>query len=89
MSELDVAARMQMSGLLKKLCTDCGLTVLAIYHDLNLAYRFSDKVLVLKEGACVSHGTPKTVMTKELFRHVFQVEAEIFADKGFFIQNTI
>lgn len=89
MSELDVAARMQMSGLLKKLCIDTGLTVLAIYHDLNLAYRFSDKIYVLKEGFCASFGTPAAVMTEELFRRVFHVKAEIFANKGFFIQNTI
>ena len=89
MSELDVAARMRISGLLKKLCTDQGLTVLAIYHDLNLAYRFSDKIYVLKEGACASFGAPAEVMTEDLFRRVFHVQAEIFANKGFFIQNTI
>ncbi|NLJ55718.1 MAG: ABC transporter ATP-binding protein [Firmicutes bacterium] len=89
MSELDVAARMQMSGLLKKLCTGKKLTVLAIYHDLNLAYRFSDKIYVLKEGACASFGPPAEVMTKDLFRRVFRVQAEVFANKGFFIKNTI
>lgn len=89
MSELDVAARMQMSGLLKKLCTSRQLTVLAIYHDLNLAYRFSDKIYVLQEGTCASFGSPAEVMTKDLFRRVFRVQAEIFANKGFFIKNTI
>lgn len=89
MSELDVAARMQMSGLLKNLCLETGLTVLAIYHDLNLAYRFSDRIYVLKEGSCFSFGTPTAVMTEELFRSVFHVKAEIFDNKGFFIQNTL
>ena len=89
MSELDVAARMQMSGLLKSLCEDAGLAVMAIHHDLNLAYRFSDKIYALKEGRCAGFGTPETVMTEELFRNVFHVEAEIFVNKGFFIQNIL
>ncbi len=89
MSELDIAARMQMSGLLKTLCADTGLTVMAIHHDLNLAYRFSDKIYALKDGRCAGFGAPEEVMTEELFRHVFSVKAEIFTNKGFFIQNTL
>lgn len=89
MSELDVAARMKMSELLKQLCTETGLAVVAVHHDLNLAYRFSDKIYVLKEGRCRGFGSPKTVMTEDLFNQVFHVKAEIFENKGFFIQNTI
>lgn len=89
MSELDVAARMRMSGLIKTLCADTGLTVMAIHHDLNLAYRFSDKIYALKEGCCAGFGMPAAVMTEDLFRRVFHVEAEIFENKGFFIQNTL
>lgn len=89
MSELDVAARMKMSELLKQLCTDTGLAVVAVHHDLNLAYRFSDKICVLKEGSCAGFGSPKSVMTEDLFRHVFHVKAEVFENKGFFIQNTL
>ncbi|MDD4571826.1 MAG: ABC transporter ATP-binding protein [Clostridia bacterium] len=89
MSELDVAVRMQMSELLKKLCHEKGLAVMAIHHDLNLAYRFSDKIYALKEGYCAGFGTPEQVMTEEFFRKVFHVKAEIFANKGFFIQNIL
>jgi iron complex transport system ATP-binding protein len=89
MSEMDVAARMRMSGLLKRLCADTGLAVLAIHHDLGLAYRFSDRIYALKEGRCAGAGEPGAVMTEEFFGRVFEVKAEIFPNKGFFIQNPL
>jgi len=87
MSELDISVREQMSELLKTLCEEDGLAVIAIHHDLNLAYRCSNKIYALKEGCCAGYGTPESVMTEEMFRHVFQVKVEIFKNKGFFIKN--
>lgn len=89
MSELDISARMQISNLLKTLCADTGLTVLAIHHDLNLAYRISDTLYALKDGICYGFGKPEEVMTEEMFQTVFQVKAEIIENKGFFIQNIL
>lgn len=89
MSELDIAARMRMSELLRQRCREDGLAVIAIHHDLNLAYRYSDRVFALSEGRCAGWGSPGETMTEELFRTVFHVKAEIFADKGFFIQNIV
>lgn len=87
MSEMDISVCSQMSQLLNKLCREDGLAVVAIHHDLNLAYGCSNKIYAIKDGRCAGFGTPKEVMTEEMFHHVFNVKVEIFENKGFFIKN--
>jgi iron complex transport system ATP-binding protein len=48
-----------------------GLGVLMITHDLNLAARFADSVLLLSEGRAVAAGSPATVLTRETVEQVF------------------
>jgi iron complex transport system ATP-binding protein len=54
-----------------------GGAVLAILHDLTLAARFADRVLVMDRGRLVADGPPRTVLTPELIAAVFGVEAVI------------
>ena len=46
-------------------------------HDLNLAAAFCDRLYVLQHGRIVASGTPAEVLTVELLREVFGVEALI------------
>ena len=52
------------------------ITIMAI-HDLNLAARYADRILVLSDGAIVSHGTPLDVLTPECLRAVYFINAEV------------
>jgi iron complex transport system ATP-binding protein len=54
-----------------------GTAVLAIVHDLALAARFADRILVMDQGRLVAEGTPRAVLTRERIAAVFGVEAEI------------
>jgi len=54
-----------------------GLGVIAILHDPNLAALAADRVIVLKEGRVVAHGSPTSVLTAELIEEVFGVKATI------------
>ncbi|NJM33570.1 MAG: hypothetical protein HC850_01430 [Rhodomicrobium sp.] len=51
-----------------------GRLVLAVSHDLMLAARFADRVLVLNEGRQIDFGAPAGVLTAALMREVFGVE---------------
>jgi len=63
-----------------------GKLVLASVHDLTLAVRYATRLLALHEGRVAAHGTPRTVLTKELVRAIFAVEAEISGvDGGAFV----
>lgn len=50
---------------------EAGLSVLASFHDLNLAAAFCDRILVLNQGALVADGTPETVLTEDRISKVF------------------
>ena len=57
-----------------------GLTVLAVFHDLGLALKYADQILVLKNGHQVAFGPTKTVITPKLIQDVFLVESAIVQD---------
>ena len=48
-----------------------GIGVLMVLHDLNLATRFSDKVVILKNGMVIDYGDPVSVMEGELLSSVY------------------
>jgi iron complex transport system ATP-binding protein len=54
-----------------------GAAVLAIVHDLTLAARFADRILVLERGRLNAQGAAREVLTPERIASVFGVEAEI------------
>jgi iron complex transport system ATP-binding protein len=51
-----------------------------VLHDLNLAARYADNLVVMKDGQIVATGTPSEVLTPEMLRNVFGVEAAIHID---------
>ena len=58
-----------------------GSTVLVVLHDLTLAARFADRVLVMADGRLVADGNPRTVLSPSLIADVFGVEA-VIVDAG-------
>ena len=59
-----------------------GLGVLAVLHDLNLAARACDRVLVLNGGRVVAAGKPEEVFTEALLLEVYQTGAHVFTQPG-------
>nr|WP_245942547.1 ABC transporter ATP-binding protein [Candidatus Colwellia aromaticivorans] len=72
-SHLDVRYQIQIMELAKSL----GITVIASFHDLNLASAMCDNLLVLNQGKLVCQGEPKKVLTSEMLSDVFGVCAHI------------
>lgn len=63
-------------GLLK-LVSELAVTSITALHDLNHAAMFCDRLVVLKQGRIVASGTPDEVLTEDLLRDVFSVEARV------------
>jgi iron complex transport system ATP-binding protein len=57
-----------------------GRTVVLVLHDLNMAARYADLLVAMKDGRIVASGPPAAVLTKALVREVFEVEARIMPD---------
>lgn len=54
-----------------------GRTVLAVFHDLELAARYADRLLLLDDGRLCADGPPASVLTPEQIANVFGMRAEI------------
>ena len=67
MSELDVSSKFIIANVLKGLIEENGTTILSIHHDLSLAYRFSDNMIVFKDGRVVKTGHPDDVCNEDRF----------------------
>ncbi|MEE9134274.1 MAG: ABC transporter ATP-binding protein [Nitrososphaerales archaeon] len=74
---LDVSHQIELMDTVKNFCKKKGLIVLSVFHDFNLASRYSDYLLMLSQGKLFSVGTPEEVFTKETIQDVFNVKTEI------------
>lgn len=54
-----------------------GTAVMAILHDLNLAARFADRIVVLRRGRIAAAGTPRETITNAMLRDVFEVDTNV------------
>ena len=78
-SNLDILHQLKILGLVRTLVDD-GLTVIAAIHDLNLAARYCDRLVLLSEGRVVTEGPPEEVLTPETIESTFGVRSAIHRD---------
>ncbi|MHB9004248.1 MAG: ABC transporter ATP-binding protein [Coriobacteriia bacterium] len=78
-SHLDLNHRLQVLDLVRERA-DGGLAVLGVFHDLDLAARYSDRIAVVHGGTVGSCGPPHEVLTSALLREVFEVRAVVGTD---------
>ena len=82
MAHLDVHYQFAFMDQLRELI-DEGRTALAVFHDLELAARYADWLLVLNEqGQLAAQGPPRRVLTAELIRDVFRMQAQVKTAPG-------
>lgn len=74
---LDMAHQLEVLQLLQDLNQKQGCTIAMVLHDLNLAARFSDYMIAIRDGSIISHGTPEEVMKPEVLKKVFSIDADI------------
>lgn len=77
---LDPAHQISMMSALRQLAGR-GRTVLVSLHDLSLAARWCDRLVVMKEATVAATGSPDEVMTQHLLRDVYGINAEIGHDQ--------
>lgn len=77
---LDMAHQLEVLELLQSLNRDQGKTIALVIHELNLAARFSDWMIAMKDGSIRAAGTADQVMTPPMMKEVFGLEALIEPD---------
>ncbi len=79
-SYLDIKHQVSMCQLLRRMNRDKGITIVSVFHDINLASYFSDRVMVMKEGKIQGVGPPEEVITKETLDFVYG--CRVFVDEN-------
>lgn len=77
---LDLAHQLEILELLKSLNLEQKRTIIMVLHDLNQASKFADYIIALKNGKVVASGEPKSVITNEVLKEVFNIDAKIDLD---------
>jgi iron complex transport system ATP-binding protein len=77
---LDLAHSIEVLDLVDRLHEELGRTIVMVLHDLNLALRYSDQLIVMKQGTIVTSGRPQDVISEELLLDVFGLEAAVIDD---------
>jgi iron complex transport system ATP-binding protein len=77
---LDLAAQIEMLDLVREMNREQQRSVIMVLHDLNMAARYCDYLVVMKEGQVVATGTPRAVITPDLLRDVFEIEGTVLRD---------
>ncbi|MFE7432004.1 ABC transporter ATP-binding protein [Streptomyces tendae] len=76
---LDLAHAVDVLDLVDDL-HESGRTVVMVLHDLNLATRYSDNLVVMREGAILAQGHPRDVITADLLHEAFGLRARVIDD---------
>jgi len=88
---LDLAHQLALFGTLRQLA-ESGASVLVVLHDINLAMRFSDQVLLLNDGVVLASGDPANVLNEQNIGDAFGVDPVIYPtekpDRPFILART-
>ena len=81
-ANLDIRHQVKVIELLHDMAHEKGMTVIMISHDINIASKYSDNIIMMHDGGIYALGRPKDVITAENISKVYQVGAKIIDDNG-------
>ena len=75
-NHLDLSYQKELLDLMKRWTKEKDLTVISIFHDLNLASLYCDRLLLLDKGRIQINGNPNEVLKRERIQAIYQTEIE-------------
>ncbi len=77
-ANLDIGRQVEILNLIKNLCRENNLAVLAALHDLNLASQYCDRLVLINNGRVHAVGTPGEVITSQNISEVYGTEGCVY-----------
>ncbi|MDM5155912.1 ABC transporter ATP-binding protein [Bacillus sp. DX1.1] len=77
---LDMSHQLEVLQIAERLNKEHKCTVVMVLHDINHAARFSDEIIAMKEGKIVTTGRPVEIITNEVLKNVFHIDARVMID---------
>ncbi|MEC1179034.1 ABC transporter ATP-binding protein [Metasolibacillus meyeri] len=78
---LDMAHQLEVLEIVEELNKNLGCTIVMVLHDLNHAARYSHELIAIKDGQIQCCGTPNDIMTNDMLKKVFNIDAQILYDE--------
>lgn len=78
-SALDLSHQYELMSLLHRLNRDTGRGMVVILHDINLAMRYADRILALKQGRPVFDGSPAELMSESTLSDLYDIDIRLCA----------
>lgn len=78
-NHLDITHQKQSLDIIRKKVNDEGLTVIAVFHDINLASIYCDEILLMDEGEIRKTGKPSEVIVEKEIEQVYQASVATYA----------
>jgi iron complex transport system ATP-binding protein len=76
-NHLDIKYKIEVLDLLKNLNMQEQRTIVIVLHDINLAARYADNIIAIKDGEVYAEGTPEEIVTEKLIKDVFDINSMI------------
>jgi len=76
-ASLDLGYRLEVEALLARLNRERSVTMVLATHDLNLAAALCDTLVTLRDGRVLAHGPTRDVLTVDMVRQLYDVEADV------------
>ncbi len=76
-SNLDLRHQLDVMRLMRDIAASESIVIVAVCHDINLAARYADRIVLLSDGRVKADGTPSEVITQENIRDVYGLECDI------------
>ncbi|MCH3977694.1 MAG: ABC transporter ATP-binding protein [Candidatus Methanomethylophilus sp.] len=74
---LDINHQFDLMDMCRRIVRDRNILIVIVTHDLQLAARFCDRIIVMEHGKITASGTPKETITPEMIRRVFHMRARV------------
>lgn len=73
-NHLDIQYNLEVMQLMRRLNQEKGITIFAVLHDINMASRFSDRIIVLDHGEMKCDGAAKEIIREEILKPVYKID---------------
>ena len=81
-SNLDIRHQLEVMHTIKSIVKKKGISAIMAIHDLNLAARYADRIVMMNSGTIFSDGAPAAVLTRDNIKQVYGVDAEVNYNNG-------
>jgi len=77
---LDMVHQLEVLKIVQRLNQERQCTIVMVLHDINHAARFSHEIVAMKEGRIIATGSPQEIVTTEVLKQVFSIDARVMLD---------